>query len=690
MNDRFRMLAARIARIPGHSLAVLAFSIILFGAADFFPSGLAWVFRGVGFGGLAGFAWLVPGDLALAVGWFTGGPLMWYAGVCGRARRHERRLHRYEAILAAVVIAVAGFHFGQSVAAMSRASLRVDEIGSVSSYTARGPLLAATKYNLAKNHIFFSVVNSLTPWSGSLNPVRARIWSFISVGVALAGAAVFFWRAGSPIAGAAAFALPALNPEFLLKVLEARGYGFLVLASACGLAAIHGFMRTGRARNLWVLGVSTALGAWTLPFYIVFGGGLMLLLYLVRPSRTTFIAGAGTALAIVALYAPVLARLARVAGDYDEKYGAGFSSITGVFQAMDFVVPAALAHVGAAGFLAMILAVLLLPPLLCGSRHEIVWTVLAGAAGILGFYLFCLLLPASPLRITAFLGMPFAFVAGGLVLQVLTFPAFAALRPLAATLLAAVLLTTGGRAVAGFEFRPDQRWLDAAAAIRTMFPDGAEIFTPGYRNPLANYLGAPFVVREKLPDALPAEALIFDPTHKTTHTPPDLRALYPARDFLEVRFPLRDGVAQAVYFGVRGEWKIPFPLVGGVASPLPLRAGSLTVPLAGHPRSLHLLLDSPAENLHVAARAIAGGEKRPLGGKAVKQTGNMISITLDPGAPADGVEIELAPAQEAAQPEIRTIWTFPASAVGSKILSATSPRQSGPPPSPDRSARGKM
>jgi hypothetical protein len=650
---------AWIARIPGHSLAVLGGAILLFGVADFFPSGLAWVFRGVGFGGLAGFAWLAPGDLRLIVGRLADGPLRWYAGMCGRARRHEVRIRRYEAMLAALVIAVAGIHFGRSVAAMSRASLRVDEIGSVSSYTARGPVLAATKYNLAKNHIFFSVVNSLTPWSGSLNPARARLWSFVSVGLALAGSAAYFWRSGSPLAGAVAFALPAINPEFLIKVLEARGYGFLVLASACALAGFHGFLRTGHVRNLWLLGIPTALGTWTLPFFIVFGGGLMLLLYAVRPTRAAFTAGAGTAFAIVALYAPVLTQLARVAGDYDEKYGESFSSVAGVFRALAYAVPPAFPQVGAAGFLAVILVVLVLPPLLRGSRPELVWTIRGGAAAILGFYLFCLLLPSSPLRITAFLGMPFAFVAGALVLQALAFPALAALRAPLATVLAGLLVLAGGRALAGFEFRPDQRWMDAAAAIRAMFPGGAEIFTPAYRNPLANYLGAPFVVRENLPAELPAGALVFDPTHKPTHTPPAVRALYPSRHFLAATFPLRDGVAQAVYFEIPEELKIPRPLVAGVPSPLPLRAGSLTVPVAGHPRSLHLLLDAPTENLQVAARASAGGEKFPLSGPVVKRTGNMISFALDPGLAADAVEIELAPGPGIPQPEVRTIWTFP-------------------------------
>jgi len=168
---------------------------------------------------------------------------------------------------------------------------QVDEIGSILNYSSRGPWSQRRKYNLAKNHIFFSVVNSVSPGSDSLDPLRARFWSFIAVGLSLVILLVFFWRRGSPLAGAIAFALPALNLEYLLKVFEARGYGFVALAAVIGLVALSNFLRTGRGRGLWILGVSTALGTWTLPFYVVFGGGLMLLLFLIRPSRKVFLAG---------------------------------------------------------------------------------------------------------------------------------------------------------------------------------------------------------------------------------------------------------------------------------------------------------------------------------------------------------------------------------------------------------------
>ncbi len=65
--------------------------------------------------------------------------------------------------------------------AMATASLRTNEIGSVNAYTRRGPFVAATTYNPAKNHTFYSVVNSLTPGAGSLNPLRARLWPFVAV-----------------------------------------------------------------------------------------------------------------------------------------------------------------------------------------------------------------------------------------------------------------------------------------------------------------------------------------------------------------------------------------------------------------------------------------------------------------------------------------------------------------------------
>lgn len=664
MIEKFRRRAGGIFSIPGHSLLFLVVAIGLFGASGFAPSALAWGLRILGILALVVLAVLLRRDLPRIAGWLVAGPLARYQDACQRLKPHREWLRRYELLLAAAILLVSAFHFSQSLGAMARASLRVDEVGSVRSYTSRGPLTSATKYSLAKNHIFFSVVNSLTPGSGSLHPARARLWSFVSVGLALGIFGVYFWRLGSPLAGALAVALPALNLDLLTKVFEARGYGFLTLAAACGLTALDAFLRTSERRFLWVLGISVALGTWTLPFYVVFGGGLLLLLFLVRPTQATLIAGLASAIAIVGLYAPVLLQLAQVAGGYDEKYGEEFSSIGAVFSAMSYAVPPALLRIDDVGFLGLVLLVILVPLVLPGSKPAHNKALQLGAAAVLGFYLFCLILATPPQRITAFLAMPVAFVAAMLAFQILTYRPLAGLRPLLATLVAAAILPIGIKAVLGFQFEPDQRWREAAQAAQEIFPDGAEVFMPGYRNTLAEHLDGRYLVRAQLPgaDALPGGPyLVFDPAHKSTHVPLDLASKYPQTRFYPVRFPLLGSAEQVLYVPVAEELRIP--AVGPESARIPLpapAAGDLLIPLPSPaPRAVFVLASAPVEGWTVTAKTLAGGAEAQLAGRRIQKTGNLIALDLQALAPPDSLSLQIAVPQSSGSPEIQAIWFLP-------------------------------
>jgi len=678
MSKAFRHLAAAVGSVPGHSLLFLLLATGLFGASGYAPSALAWVLRILGFGALGMLAALLRSDLPQVAAWLATGPLAIYHGVCRLARHHRTWLRRYELLLAAAILLLSGLHFSQSVGAMAHASLRVDEVGSVRSYTSRGPITSATKYSLAKNHIFFSVVNSLTPGSGSLHPARARLWSFVSVGLALVILAAYFWRLGSPLAGAVAVALPALNLDLLTKVFEARGYGFLTLAAVCGLTSLHAFLRTARPGFLWVFGISVALGTWTLPFYVVFGGVLMLLLFLVRPSRATLMAGLACAIAIAALYSPVLLQLAQVAGGYDEKYGEEFSSIAAVFSAMSYAVPASLLPVDDAAFLGLVLLILLVPLVLPRSNPADRKALQIGAVAVIGFYLFCLILATPPQRITAFLAMPVAFVVGMLAFQVLTFPSFAGVQPVLATLLAAAILPLGVKSVAEFPFEPDQRWRDAAQAARALCPDGAEIFMPSYRNTLAEHLDGGYVVKGRLPDApaMPSgRYLVFDPAHKSTHAALDVAQAFPQIKFQAVRFPLLGPAEQVLYVPVPEALLIPAVLAGPTQVPLPVPVvGEVVVPLPPVPsRTLYLLSNVPVEDWRIAARTVTNGVATPLPAKRIQRTGNLIALDLSSIAPPESIVLQLSPQKSAEAPEIQSIWTLPSAPASSRASTSGTP-----------------
>ena len=638
----------RIAGVPGHSLVVLATALGFSGVVNFVPNGLGWVLRISGLVLLAVFVKLAVRDLPALADWWVRSPLAWYGGLCRLACRHAAWLRRAETLLAVAVLLPAGVHFGQCLRAMSTSSLQVDEIGSILNYSSHGPLTAATKYNLAKNHIFFSVVNSLTPGADSLAPLRGRLWSFLAAGLSLVVLLLFFWRRGSPMAGALAFSLPALNTDYLLKVFEARGYGFVALAAAIGLVASSRFLRSGRGRDLWILAASTALGTWTLPFYVVFGGGLMLLLFLIWPQKSVFLAGFAAGLAILALYAPVFAQVWRVTADYEDSYGKAFESMGSVLDAMRYVVPPALVRIDGAVFLGLLILVFALPLVIRRHRPQDGTSLQMAAILILAFYAFCLVLASPPPRITAFLAVPFAFVAGMMACQALTLPSIAPLRlPLAAGLAAAVFFS-GLSAVRAFTFEPDQRWMDAAAAVRALFPDGAKVDISAYRNSLGGYLGSGFEVREKIPaeeELRAGDRIFFSAAHFPGHHPVDAAALYPALKLFAIRFPLKGGREQVLYLHVPPEFVIESLLVENRPTPLPAAipaAARVSIRLPAPARSLHLLFRDPVEGLAFT------------GPGHLARSGNLVSIPIPDGDA--GAEIVLP---EGAGAVLESAWAYP-------------------------------
>jgi len=642
-----KTLAGRIVSLPGYSLLILLVALVCSAVVNFVPNGLGWVLRVSGIVLLAVFVKLAISDLPCLMDWVVRSPLAWYEKFCRSANRHIIWLRRIESLLAAAVILPACVHFGQSLHAMSGASLQVDEIGSILNYSSHGPLISATKYNLAKNHIFFSVVNSMTPGSDSLDPRRARFWSFIAVGLSLVILLVFFWRRGSPLAGAIAFSLPALNLEYLSKVFEARGYGFVALAALIGLVSLNGFLRTGRSRDLWILGISTALGTWTLPFYVVFGGGLMLLLFLIRPSKKVFLAGLGSGLAILALYAPVYVQIWKVTADYEENYGRAFDSIGSVLDAMRYVVPPALIRVDGPAFLGALVLVIVLPLVLRRHRSQDNISLQIGVLLILAFYAFCLVLATPPPRITAFLAMPVAFATGMLICQVLTFPAIAPFRLFLATGLAFAIFLSGNSAVKSFAFEPDQRWEDAAGAVRALFPAGGRVFISGYRNSLGGYLGKTFDVREKIPseqELRGGDRLLFSAAHFPGHHPLDVSALYPTLKLFAVHFPLKGSREQTLYLHVPSGFLIGTILIGNKETGFPAEipgVATVKITLPSPARSLHLLFKDPVEGLVVTSS---------LG---LTKSGNLVSINL----PESARDVELSFQEKPSV--LEAVWVYP-------------------------------
>jgi hypothetical protein len=386
----------------------------------------------------------------------------------------------WELLCTAALIAVAGWHLGLVGGSMATSSLREDELGSIHQYSSQGPFTVITEYRLAKNHIFYNVVNAVTPWSDSYHPLRARLWSYVAVGVWFAAVLTWFWRRERYIEGAAVFALGAFNLELLETLLEARGYGFIAaFAGITALFAIN-YLKNREERWLVLISLLTVLGSWTLPFYIVYAGVVHLGLWLVRRDRATLLSGIFAGLGVLLTYAPVMQDLLKVTDEYDDKYGFRFTGFEAISISLQYFLPETLYRTQ---FLHafMALVVLALIPVLArrSARAEARGGWLAfGAVG--AFYAFCLKLETPPMRVTSFLAVPLALVAGLWIGMPLWGRWERPLRLFLAPAVAALGVWVGLKLITEYDYMPRQRWRDAGQLIDRLFPAESDVWVNGH------------------------------------------------------------------------------------------------------------------------------------------------------------------------------------------------------------------
>ncbi len=366
---------------------------------------------------------------------------------------------------------------------MATTSLIEDEISSVAAYTSKGFVPAVTTYKLAKNHILFNVVNSFIPGSSSTFPLRARMVSFLSLMATFVLLVGYAWRRGWLLLGLVGAGLIVANDDAMLIVLQARGYGMLCFFAMAGCVALAEWLRTRRNRWLIVLAVSCVAGTYTLPFYVIFGGTMLLFAFFHRPSKDTFQAGFISLVAIGMLYLPVATSVFGVFSGYDEQYGdtfiSGFSSIKGVFQALQYYIPDNCLQVTLPVCFAIgLLSVMYLTVGDKIRRYDRV--AFAGVAlAILAFFLFCLILGTVPIRVAAYLTAPMAFLVVLALGTIFDERPFFALRPLPEitfVLLGTWLLL---RSEASAPSLAKQNWREIGIFIEHAFPSQIRIWSGG-------------------------------------------------------------------------------------------------------------------------------------------------------------------------------------------------------------------
>jgi hypothetical protein len=408
---------------------------------------------------------------------------------------------RIETLLAVVLIGLSLVLTCRMMHSMATTSLSTDEFGTIGMFSAKGPLRVVSDYRSPKNHVFFNLLSSLLPGRKSYDPARARIVSLAAV--ALTALCLVAWSAWRDrwMEGAVLLALWSSAPQMLSISLEARGYGLVALFGTVAAISTIEYLRNRNRSWLWVLATATALGGYTMPAFLFFGGPLMLILWAADRTRWSFLAGVAAVAGTLLLYAPVLKQVLTAFHGYgvQGEFEADFRSAHGVltaaklylFQGQDWQTWGLLAVLGLAPFLPL--------PSIVDRGERVGFRVVAAAAVCL--FAMMLVLRTPPIRTAAFAMLPLGiggfWALGDLLRGTLPRVARAAIW----VLVAGALIVSLARAVVGFQFTPTEDWNLATQGIEAAFPRSVHVDFQRY----AKYLG------NTLPDADARDAK-YDPT----------------------------------------------------------------------------------------------------------------------------------------------------------------------------------
>ncbi len=399
--------------------------------------------------------------------------------------RFRKTIGILHALLAVLIVVASLPKLFEVSAGMLSSSLRTDEISSVERYSSHGPLHAASQYHRANNHPFFNLLNSVTPGTSSYVPWQTRLWAFVSVYGALLLILTWFTLRKAPLAGAVAFALIANSHQAMELTLEARGYGLLALLTVLLALSMHDYFASPSGsrqekRAAILLALSTGLGIYTIPYYLIFVGPLLILTYLSRPStiliRTLLVSG----LLTILLYLPIIRQLWEVATAYEDDYGEEFGSLWAIKATFHFILPYSRPDLPALWTILLPLLLVVIAWLLTSgskpqqSTRQCV-ALLCFAATF--FLAACLFMETPPIRTTGFLN---ATVAVGLGFSTMLLVCNSNTRPYATllSLVLAVLLVPGmWQSGHAHQFEGLERWREQAKAFDKLFPPPTKLWS---------------------------------------------------------------------------------------------------------------------------------------------------------------------------------------------------------------------
>lgn len=380
---------------------------------------------------------------------------------------------RVEVVLGIFLMVLALFQTGQVAGAMASNSLSTDEFGTIGTFSGKGPVRVITDYRAPKNHIFYNLLNSVLPGRESFHPPRARALSILATAAIPIVMLLLAMALGRYLEAGVFLAFWAFAPQMLTLSMEARGYGFTAFFALVGSIATLAYFHGGHRFWLGLAALSTVLGTYTVPTYLLFGGPLLFLIAATTRRREAWVAGALAAAITLLLHAHVLTQIGPAFRETSVDAENDFVSLLAGLRVLQLYLFAASAPATIAFVAALVLTPFAL--LVVRFRDPSSRALAVITASSIAAFALLLLVQSPPVRVAAFLTVPLAFAgifAAGIVLRELApFP----LRALVVGALGVSLVATSVPALRALNFVPTEDWTRAGNWIDAALPPNVKV-----------------------------------------------------------------------------------------------------------------------------------------------------------------------------------------------------------------------
>ncbi len=414
--------------------------------------------------------------------------------------RHTKAMWILEVVASLLMIGFALTFLLPFVKVMSTSSLWNDELYSIMHFSSRGVIRTLTDYHVPNNHIFFNLLNALTPGSASFNPLRARIWSFIFVAASMLIGTIAFARRGRFFEGSLFFLVMAVNQSLLDLTLQARGYGLLCFCVVTTSLLVLSYLHNSGNLSLVLISLLTILGTWTIPTYIFFSGTLMLILFFQDRKPKLLVAGIITLLVVIALYTPVWNDFVCHINTYGERWGYQYGSWRAVCETIrkyflsSFWGTTFADDWNVAFFL---LGIVIIPAIIWKKKGSNVRGVRILLIAVFVFLAICRIIKTPLVRTTSFVVLPLALCILIRLGYILRSSRIAMLRPLIFIGAAIFFSLHSFNQARHFNFKPIENWMGVARFIERTFPEGTNISAPFNNHFLRVYLDPAYMITKK-------------------------------------------------------------------------------------------------------------------------------------------------------------------------------------------------